>query len=123
MDKNGRIYTIDFERLRYGYVGEDAMFLILSALLPHSIFILPKRHLISLLQYLKNVHLFTKNELLYGTGKYFQFLIQRRIYSSKFLKSVHKDWLFLQYLKKYPKLCNLIISVFDGKIHRTKRPR
>lgn len=116
IDKNQNIYFLDFETLRFGYTAEDVMFLILSAILPHSVFFLPTKQLRELLSYLKNKGSFSKEELLYGTLKYFQFLIMRRIYHSKFLKSPRKDWLFLQYLKKYRSIRKLIESTYVGYI-------
>lgn len=105
---NDKAFLLDFEALRYGYAAEDMMFLVLSTILPHSVVLLPKKQLTTLLLHLKNKEGFTKQELLYGAGRYFQTLLSRRIFYSKFLQSLRKDCLFIYHLRKYPKLIKII---------------
>lgn len=108
LNNDDKAVVLDFEALRYGYAVEDMMFLVLSTVLPHSVFSLPEKQLTTLLLHLKNKEGFTGQELLYGAGRYFQTLLSRRIFYSKFLQSWRKDWLFIQHLRKYPKLIQLI---------------
>lgn len=108
LNNDDKAVVLDFEALRYGYAVEDMMFLVLSTVLPHSVFSLPEKQLTTLLLHLKNKEGFTGQELLYGAGRYFQTLAARRIFYTKFLQSWRKDWLFIQHLHKYPKLIQLI---------------
>ena len=108
LNNDDKAVVLDFEALRYGYAVEDMMFLVLSTVLPHSVFSLPEKQLTTLLLHLKNKERFTRQELLYGAGRYFQTLTARRIFYTKFLQSWRKDWLFIQHLRKYPKLIQLI---------------
>lgn len=112
LSNSGKATLLDFETLRYGYAVEDMMFLVLSSVLPHSVFSLPEKQLTSLLLYLRNEEGLTKQDILYGAGRYFQTLLSRRVFYSKFLQSLRKDWLFTQHLHKYPKLIKTINRLY-----------
>lgn len=104
----GEAYFLDLELIRYGYPFEDAAELLLSALLPHYIFTLPKKRLTNLINEINSIAHFKTEEWIYGICHHFLYFICRRLRGSKLFTSYRKDWLFLQYLKKFSKIIKLV---------------
>ncbi len=116
LDDKQNVAFLDFEFLRYGYASEDFMMLVLSALLQHSVFFIQQQQLELLIKHLKLQNGFSKEEVLYGIHKYFQFLIHRRLHNSKIFKSVRKNWLFVLYLKKYHLVLKTVDEVYQTSL-------
>lgn len=108
IDQNGKAVFLDFEMVRHGFIIEDVTEFIFAAVLPHYVFLFPKRMLLKIMTRINQNRHFSKQEWLYGTNLYFLYLIQRRLNGTKFLKSFRKDFLFLTHLKKHQKIVDLI---------------
>lgn len=109
-DKNRRIAFLDLELIRFGHPVEDAAELILSALLSHAVFLTPRSRIKELLCAVHDSAFFSDAEWCYGICMHFLYYISRRLRGGKLFKSFRKDWLVLQYLRKFETIYAMIKS-------------
>lgn len=108
VDQDGKIAFLDFEFIREGYLIEDFTKLVLSGVLQHHIFSLPKNQLLKIVKQLNCQYGFQKSDWQYGIYLYVLEMIRRRTRKPKALKSFRKNILFLLHLKKIESFLKLI---------------
>lgn len=100
-DDNGKIAFLDLELMRFGHPVEDAAELILSSLLSHAVFFTPQERIRELTEAVDETAGFSAQEWQYGICMHYLYYICRRLRGGKLFKSYRKDWLVLQYLRKF----------------------
>lgn len=108
VDAQNRTAFLDLELIRQGFPVEDAAELLLASLLPHYIFLSPRRKLKTLVQAINDRTDFTSTDWQYGIGLHFLHYINRRLRGGKLFKSYRKDWLVLRYLKKFDLITKML---------------
>lgn len=111
-DINKNIALLDFELIRYGYPVEDMAELLLSSLLQHCIFIIPKKHMEQLIKHINKIFNFTHEQWLYGINLYFLNLVYKRLKSKKLFNSMRKSILFTLNIKKYNDIKSILNKIY-----------
>lgn len=111
-DINKNIALLDFELIRYGYPVEDMAELLLSSLLQHCIFIIPKKHMEQLIKHINKIFNFTYEQWLYGINLYFLNLVYKRLKSKKLFNSMRKSILFTLNIKKYNDIKSILNKIY-----------
>jgi len=111
LSKN-KIYFLDFEMIRFGYISEDLMHFILSVLLKHSVLFFNKKKFIYYIKLCNQTFHLNFNDWVYGAQVYFLRSLYRRLYTPKILKSPRKSWLCINHFQKYEKIVQLIKTVY-----------
>ena len=112
LDDAGKIYFLDFEMIREGYLSEDLSQLVLSAVLQHAVWFFDKKLFLRCVVYFKKAFDLSYQDWVYGMCIYFLRLINRRLHSDKLLKSPRKSWLLLKHLQKFEKVIGLLKTVY-----------
>jgi thiamine kinase-like enzyme len=112
LNKQGKLFFIDFEMIRYGQLSEDLAQFLLSPLLQHSIWFFNQKKFIESVMFFNNSFDLSFNDWLYGVSIYFLRLANRRLSSPKILKSPRKAWLFYKHLQKYEKILKLLKTLY-----------
>ncbi len=111
LNKKGKLFFLDFEMVRYGYLSEDLAQFILSVLLQHRIWFFDKKKFISSVRFFNDALKLSREEWIYGICLYFLRLAERRS-KTKILRSPRKSWLFYKHLSKFDKVMNALLDCF-----------
>ena len=110
--RDGKVYFLDFEMIRFGFLSEDLAQLVLSLVLQHSIWCFDEKLLLKMVRFFNDAFKLSYQDWVYGTDIYFLRLIARRLRSGKFLSSPRKVWLFLKHLQKHEKVLRAIQKLY-----------
>ena len=110
--RDGKVYFLDFEMIRFGFLSEDLAQLVLSLVLQHSIWFFNEKLLLKMVRFFNDAFKLSYQDWVYGTDIYFLRLIARRLRSGKFLSSPRKVWLFLKHLQKHEKVLKAIQKLY-----------
>ena len=111
LNKEQKLFFLDFEMVREGYLSEDLAQFVLSILLQRSIWFFNKKKFISSVHFFEQRFHLGKAEWEYGICLYFLRLATRRS-KSKILKSPRKSWLFYKHLQKFEKVMDALLDCF-----------
>lgn len=111
LNKERKLFFLDFEMVREGYLSEDLAQFVLSILLQRSIWFFNKKKFISSVHFFEQRFHLGKAEWEYGVCLYFLRLATRRS-KSKILKSPRKSWLFYKHLQKFEKVMDALLDCF-----------
>ena len=111
LNKKGKLFFLDFEMVRYGYLSEDLIQFILSLLLQHRIWFFDKQKFIESVRFFNDAFKLSRKEWIYGICLYFLRLAERRS-KTKILRFPRKSWLFYKHLQKFDKVMSVLLDCF-----------